>query len=252
MNVYVYLFERRMKRESEGLKTCLSDKECKRLRIAYALLASLYATWTVVLIKSLGELVKQTFRGVNQLTRWETYLLLIGAVVSMPSQIRYLNAGLRHFESLFIIPVFYVFWVFGSIMMGGLYFDEFELFKPWNYGAFAAGVIINAIGVVILASRSVDTRDQAPAAGAGAPVDAAALELELQPAPNMVETLPSTVSKPQEYGVPYGVPYGESHGSVSTDQITAVVGGHPAPAGRSQRPSQGSNASQAAAPKLAA
>jgi hypothetical protein len=135
----------------------------------------MYATWTVLLIKSLGELVKETFRGENQLTRYQTYLLLLGAVVSMPSQIRYLNAGLRHFESLFIIPVFYVFWVFGSITMGGLYFDEFRDFLPWHYGAFAAGVVTNALGVVVLASRSVDTRE--PATTAPVAVDAGA-ELE--------------------------------------------------------------------------
>lgn len=66
----------------------------------------MYATWTVLLVKSLGELVKGTFRGENQFVRYETYLLLLGAIVSMPSQIRYLNAGLRHFESLFIVPVY--------------------------------------------------------------------------------------------------------------------------------------------------
>jgi hypothetical protein len=161
LNLWVARVELRMRRESEGTIKCLKDWEGRRLRLAYALLASMYATWTVLLIKSIGELVKETFRGENQLVRWETYMILLGAVLSAPSQLRYLNAGLRHFESLFIIPTFYAFWVFGSITVGGLYFDEFNGFLPWQYGVFATGVIVNVIGVAILASRSIDTREVA-------------------------------------------------------------------------------------------
>ncbi|KAJ1620157.1 magnesium transporter, partial [Pavlovales sp. CCMP2436] len=141
LNAYVYRVERRMKLESEGTTKCLLDWQGRRLRVAYPILASMYATWTVLLIKSIGELIKETFRGNNQLLRWETYMLLIGVIISAPSQLRYLNAGLRHFEALFIVPVFYVFWIFGSITVGGIYFDEFMGFKQWQYGVFAAGVV---------------------------------------------------------------------------------------------------------------
>eukprot|EP00302_Diacronema_sp_CCMP2436_P024333 CAMPEP_0179922014 /NCGR_PEP_ID=MMETSP0983-20121128/5378_1 /TAXON_ID=483367 /ORGANISM="non described non described, Strain CCMP 2436" /LENGTH=423 /DNA_ID=CAMNT_0021825263 /DNA_START=201 /DNA_END=1472 /DNA_ORIENTATION=- len=162
LNTYVYGVERRMRAESEGTTRCLADWQGRRLRVAYAILASMYATWTVLLIKSIGELVKETFRGNNQLLRWETYMILLGALFSAPSQLRYLNAGLRHFEALFIVPVFYAFWVFGSITVGGIYFDEFVGFKHWQYGVFAAGVVINVGGVAVLASRSLSSPVEPP------------------------------------------------------------------------------------------
>jgi hypothetical protein len=159
LNTYVYRVERRMRAESEGTTRCLADWQGRRLRVAYAILASMYATWTVLLIKSIGELVKETARGINQLVRWETYMIIIAAVISALSQLRYLNAGLRHFEALFIVPVFYAFWVFGSITVGGIYFDEFDGFERWQYGVFAAGVAINVAGVAVLASRSLSTEE---------------------------------------------------------------------------------------------
>ncbi|KAJ1627325.1 hypothetical protein T492DRAFT_1146332 [Pavlovales sp. CCMP2436] len=97
-----------------------------------------------------------------RLLRWETYMILLGALFSAPSQLRYLNAGLRHFEALFIVPVFYAFWVFGSITVGGIYFDEFVGFKHWQYGVFAAGVVINVGGVAVLASRSLSSPVEPP------------------------------------------------------------------------------------------
>lgn len=192
--VYVILVEQRMRKESEGTPRCLSEVQKKTLRLAYTVLASMYATWTVLLVKSIGELVKETFRGANQLLRWETYMLLIGGLTSAPAQVRYLNAGLRHFESLFVIPVFYAFWVFGSILMGGFYFGEFSRFTAAKYGAFAAGVIINVSGVAVISTRAIDTRDDER----GPSVTPVALETGPVPGPTISTTagLPSIKHSP--------------------------------------------------------
>lgn len=159
LNFYVWRQERRMRIESEGTIGCLAVWEGKRLRAAYSVLASMYATWTVLLIKSIGELFKATFRGSNQLVRWEAWMLVFAALLSAPLQLRYINAGLRHFEALFVVPVFYAFWVFGSVTVGGIYFGEFDSYVAWQYGVFVCGVLTNVVGVSVLASRSIDTRD---------------------------------------------------------------------------------------------
>lgn len=159
VNAYVWRYEVRMRRVSAGTIACLADWEGRRLRLAYAILASMYATWTVLLIKSVGELLKATFRGNNQMRRWEAYMLLVGALLSGPLQLRYLNAGLRHFESLFIVPVFYGFWVFGSVTVGGIFFGEFGSYGVRQYVVFVLGILTNIVGVGVLASRSIDSRD---------------------------------------------------------------------------------------------
>lgn len=147
---------------ADGTVGSLTLPQRQQLRFAYALLGSMYATWTVLLTKSAGELVKASFRGDNQLERFETYLLLAGILVSAPMQIRYLNAGLRHFEALFIVPSFYSFWCFGSVLMGALFFGEFDEYRPWQVGVFAVGVVANVAGVALLARRSLEAGSSGP------------------------------------------------------------------------------------------
>mmetsp|Transcript_23088 Transcript_23088/g.77485 ORF Transcript_23088/g.77485 Transcript_23088/m.77485 type:complete len:382 (-) Transcript_23088:665-1810(-) len=172
-NAFVVGKERRMRAAGAGHVAdgigALTPRERRELRLAYALVASMYATWTVLLVKSVGELLKETFRGDNQFLRFEAYLLLLGAVVSAPLQVFYLNSGFALFESLFIVPAFYSFWCFGSILVGAFYWGEFDGFRPWQYGTFAVGVVANVAGVALLSFRAIDSRAQetstAPAPG---------------------------------------------------------------------------------------
>ena len=73
----------------------LTPKQRTFLRFGYPLLGSLFASWTVLLSKSVGELIKVSARqsSSNQLTYWEAWLMLIGLIVSLPCQVIYLNKG---------------------------------------------------------------------------------------------------------------------------------------------------------------
>ena len=102
----------------------LSESEKIRLRLAIPVLASCFAAWTVLLSKSVGELVKQSARsGESEFARWETYFILTGFLFSMPCQVMYINKGLAYFESMYIIPIFYSTWLIGSILMGALFWN---------------------------------------------------------------------------------------------------------------------------------
>ena len=138
-----------------------TPSEKSRLRLAMPLLGSCFAAWTVLLSKSVGELVKVSGRsGDSQFIYWETYVILGGFIVSMPCQIMYINKGLAHFESLYIIPIFYSTWLIGSIMMGALFWNEFDGFEVWQYVVFSAGVLCVMIGVLLLQQREIISTDE--------------------------------------------------------------------------------------------
>jgi len=137
----------------------LSPKEQLFLRFAYPLLGSLFATWTVLLSKSTGELLKSSARaGKSQFTRFEVWPIIIGLIVSLPCQIIYLNKGLSWFEALYIVPIFYSVWVISSIMMGALYFGEFNSFTPMNFLVFFIGVFFDIVGGIMLQARNIDDK----------------------------------------------------------------------------------------------
>ena len=138
----------------------LTKKERFFLRFAYPLLGSLFATWSVLLSKSFGELIKASARsGQSQFKRFEVWPILLGLVISLPCQVIYLNKGLSWFEALYIVPIFYSVWVISSIIMGALYFGEFNNFTSIHFCIFFIGVILDIVGGIMLQARGIDSKD---------------------------------------------------------------------------------------------
>jgi len=65
-----------------------------------------------------------------------------------------LDTGLDLFPPLFVIPVIQVCFVFFSIVCGGIFFKEFNLFSPKQFLGFASGVALILFGVYGLAPDS--------------------------------------------------------------------------------------------------
>ena len=139
----------------------LQNTEKLRLRLAYPLLASCFAAWTVLLSKCVGELTKESVRsGTSEFLHFESFLILGGFVCSLPCQVMYINKGLSLFESSYIIPIFYSTWLIGSILMGALFWDEFAKTVVWQFLVFAGGVSCVMIGVVLLQQREISSESE--------------------------------------------------------------------------------------------
>jgi hypothetical protein len=145
----------------------LNPNERFFLRFAYPLLGSLFATWTVLLSKSTGELLKSSARSKpgtkSPFSRFEVWPIIFGLIISLPCQVMYLNKGLAWFEALYIVPIFYSVWVISSIMMGALFFGEFNNFTMINFVTFFIGVFLDIVGGVMLQARGIESKDDANA-----------------------------------------------------------------------------------------
>ena len=60
------------------------------------------------------------------------------------------NKALSSFDGLFIIPVLQAFFVIWTIIVGGVYFKEFEDFTPSRMFGFILGVMVVVVGVFCL------------------------------------------------------------------------------------------------------
>ena len=123
----------------------------KLLPFSYAAISAIIGTQSVLLAKSSSELVRTTLGGNNQFYSPFTYFILMAWITSMVFWLYRMNAALRKFDGVFIIPVLQVVWTLFSIVGGGVYFREFSKFDRKDTALFTLGVCVVIFGVYLLA-----------------------------------------------------------------------------------------------------
>ncbi|KAF9026798.1 hypothetical protein BGZ52_005686, partial [Haplosporangium bisporale] len=135
-----------IRRDSPLLRFCLP--------LSYAALGGMMASYTVLFAKSLiNLLVTSIFDGQNQFTSVLAWVILVVTVVTAVSQVYWINMGLKKYDALLQVPVFFTIWVLLDIVGGGIYYGEFDGFTPQKYVLFCLGVLIVFFGVALLAKR---------------------------------------------------------------------------------------------------
>ncbi|KAF9120704.1 NIPA-like protein 3 [Mortierella sp. 14UC] len=138
--------DRLIRRNSPLLRFCLP--------LSYAALGGMMASYTVLFAKSLiNLLVTSIFDGQNQFTSALAWVILVVTVVTAVSQVYWINMGLKKYDALLQVPVFFTIWVLLDIVGGGIYYDEFSGFTPTKYVLFCFGVLTVFFGVALLAKR---------------------------------------------------------------------------------------------------
>ncbi|KAJ1660679.1 hypothetical protein IWQ61_000423 [Dispira simplex] len=124
------------------------------LPFLYAAMGALMASLTTLFAKSLINLITVSFTtGENQFTSFVAWLILFVTVFTAVSQVYWINMGLRRYDALLQVPVFYVIWTVMDIIGGGIYYDEFRLFDALKYCMFVLGVLVIFSGIGCLARR---------------------------------------------------------------------------------------------------
>ncbi|KAF9431855.1 hypothetical protein BGZ76_011615 [Entomortierella beljakovae] len=135
-----------IRRNSPLLRFCLP--------LSYAALGGMMASYTVLFAKSLiNLLVTSIFDGQNQFTSVLAWVILIVTVVTAVSQVYWINMGLKKYDALLQVPVFFTIWVLLDIVGGGIYYGEFSGFTVKKYILFCLGVLVVFFGVALLAKR---------------------------------------------------------------------------------------------------
>eukprot|EP00941_MAST-03F_sp_MAST-3F-sp1_P001895 g1895.t1 len=124
-------------------------------RFGYPTLSGLIGAQDVLFAKAFAELVKSTFRGNNQLIYLSTWLIVFMMVACVFAQLHFLAMALKHFDAVYVVPVFQCFFISGSIVAGAVYYREFEEFSFLQGLMFLIAVGVTLIGVFLLSQRSI-------------------------------------------------------------------------------------------------
>ena len=119
--------------------------------ILYSCVAAMVGTQSVVQAKCLSTLIHASWAGENQMGHVFTYVVLFLFLGGTFFWLYRVNKALSSFDGLFIIPVLQAFFVIWTIIVGGVYFKEFEDFTPSRMFGFILGVMVVVVGVFLLA-----------------------------------------------------------------------------------------------------
>ena len=76
-----------------------------------------------------------------------------GLALCMYIQLKFLNNGMRHFDVLFVLPIYQAFWITGATINGILFFEEYNNFTDMQYIMFPVGCVMTIAGVAALALK---------------------------------------------------------------------------------------------------
>ena len=166
--LYVYYKEMKKRLKAQHQLARPGTLAHKLLPFSYAAISAIIGTQSVLLAKSSSELVRTTLGGNNQFYYPFTYFILTAWITSMVFWLYRMNAALRKFDGVFIIPVLQVVWTLFSIVGGGVYFREFSKFDAKDTALFTLGVCVVIFGVYLLAPQTVrPTEEVEEEGGAG-------------------------------------------------------------------------------------
>jgi len=125
--------------------------------LAYVVASAIIGAAAVLNAKCLSMLLQLSIRGLrDEFVLFPLWVILISWLGFVAFWLRRLDKGLELFAPLFFVPVIQVAFVFFAIVIGGVYFQEFELFSWRQWTGFCFGVAMILAGVAGLAPVDVD------------------------------------------------------------------------------------------------
>ncbi|GAA0184562.1 secondary carrier transporter [Lithospermum erythrorhizon] len=113
-------------------------------------ICSLMGSLSVMSVKALGTSIKLTFEGNNQLVYRETWVFMSIVVVSVLTQMNYLNKALDTFNTVIVSPIYYVMFTTLTIIASVIMFKDWDGQSPGNIMSNICGFIVVLSGTILL------------------------------------------------------------------------------------------------------
>lgn len=131
--------------------------------IAYVTSSAIIGAVAVLNAKCMSMLIQISVRGiVNEFTLAPLWVILGTWILFVAYWLRRLDKGLELFPPLFFIPVIQVAFITFAIIIGGIYYEEFNAFTWQQWIGFSFGVFMILAGVYGLAPTNIDSLSIVP------------------------------------------------------------------------------------------
>ena len=131
--------------------------------LAYGCISGILSAHSLLVAKSAVELLVCTIiDGVNQFTRWQSWVIVLGLVFLALTQLYYLNRGLKLVSTSVLYPLIFCVYNIVAILDGLIYFKQIDRLSTLNVCLVALGTVILLSGVLALSWRLSDDQSQPP------------------------------------------------------------------------------------------
>ncbi|KAG9089927.1 hypothetical protein FRC06_001291 [Ceratobasidium sp. 370] len=133
----------------------IAPKYGKKNMLWYILVCSLIGGLSVSCTQGLGTAIVTSIRGQNQFTYWFTYFLLVFVVVTLLTEIYYLNMALALFNTAMVTPTYYVIFTFCTLVTSVILYQGFKA-TVTEIITVVMGFLVICAGITILQMSKVD------------------------------------------------------------------------------------------------
>ncbi|XP_031172179.1 magnesium transporter NIPA4 [Sander lucioperca] len=118
--------------------------------LVYISICSLLGAFTISSVKGLAIVINTVFSDVSVLGRPLTWILLLTLIVSIVTQVNYLNKSLDTFNTLLVFPVYYVLFTSVVLLTSVVLFQEWNKMSVPDVVAALAAFLVIVVGVAML------------------------------------------------------------------------------------------------------
>ncbi|PKY43825.1 DUF803-domain-containing protein [Rhizophagus irregularis] len=124
----------------------------------YIGICSLIGSLSVVTTQGLGTAIVKTIQGDNQFTHWFLYVLIAFVVITLLTEVNYLNKALNLFNTAMVTPVYYVTFTSLTIISSAILSQGFEA-PPKSVVTVVMGFLVICSGIILLQYSKVSGID---------------------------------------------------------------------------------------------
>lgn len=118
--------------------------------LVYITICSVIGALSVSCVKGLGIAIKEAIAGRNVLGNPLAWLLLLGLVACVSTQINYLNKALDIFNTSLVTPIYYVFFTTSVLTCSAILFKEWEHMGTDDIIGTLSGFLTIIVGIFLL------------------------------------------------------------------------------------------------------
>eukprot|EP00937_MAST-01D_sp_MAST-1D-sp2_P000571 g571.t1 len=157
-----------------------TGKRPPRGGFVYAMLSAATGSFVVTLAKIVVLVLKDGFERPQVFDEFMTYLYIVCLACAAVTTLTNLNLGLARYDSIVVLPTYYVFNTLLAMCSGMLLYQTYKTFGTLQACMFGLGICMSLGGVALLAVREGEAEDEEKVDGDGDPVSAGAVEAELE------------------------------------------------------------------------
>jgi len=122
----------------------------------YAFVAGGFGAMQNIFFKSLAVLLSSSAFNTQTLNEdtespWKTfypYVFMVFCLLFALSQLSFLNKGMSRYDAVMVFPLYNACYLTLSVLMGAIYYGEFDSYTTLQWVLFPIGILITVIGVV--------------------------------------------------------------------------------------------------------